>query len=231
MVGPLLDDQALANSPVVANNAMNRDRGLDGVNSYARELGLRPLEVLAERVATNGSATWLDLCCGSARALIDAAERTGDEVAITGVDLVDFFDPRATTTPGLDLVVAPLATWAPAGTFDLITSVHGLHYVGDKLGVLGNALTWLAPGGLFAANLDLASIWMVDGSSPARKLRQRFRAGDIDYDPKRRLITCRGPRTLRWPFTFVGADDAAGPNYTRQPAVNSHYRAADSLRP
>lgn len=32
---------------MVANNTMNRERGLSGVNSYARELGRDPLETLA----------------------------------------------------------------------------------------------------------------------------------------------------------------------------------------
>lgn len=30
-------------------------------------------------------------------------------------------------------------------------------------------------------------------------------------------------KELRVPFKFQGADDAAGPNYTKQPAVNSYY--------
>ena len=54
----LLDDERLERSAVVANNAMNRLRGLDGVNSYERELGFRPLEIL------RGTASCVDLCCG-----------------------------------------------------------------------------------------------------------------------------------------------------------------------
>ncbi|MFE7719702.1 hypothetical protein ACFU44_11755 [Nocardia rhizosphaerihabitans] len=46
----LLDDVTLELSSVVANNAMNRGRGLAGVNSYARELGFDPYERLAERL-------------------------------------------------------------------------------------------------------------------------------------------------------------------------------------
>jgi hypothetical protein len=47
----LLSDAALAESAVVANCAMNRERGLAGVNSYARELGFNPVDVLAAAVA------------------------------------------------------------------------------------------------------------------------------------------------------------------------------------
>ena len=34
---------------------------------------------------------------------------------------------------------ASLAAWRPERTFGLITCVHGLHYVGDKLGLISRA--------------------------------------------------------------------------------------------
>ena len=74
----MLDDARLERSAVVANNAMNRERGLAGVNSYERELGFDP--------ATRAGEAWLDLCCGSGRALIQAA-RPG--LTLVGVDLVE----------------------------------------------------------------------------------------------------------------------------------------------
>lgn len=46
---PLIDDRALAGSSVVANNAMNRERGLSGPNSYARELGFDPVDRVRRR--------------------------------------------------------------------------------------------------------------------------------------------------------------------------------------
>src|SRR5579859_2375044 len=76
--GGLLDDAALEMSAVVANCAMNRERQLAGVNSYTRELGLNPLELLLARLrggGGTGTAGWLDLCCGSGRALIQAARQ------------------------------------------------------------------------------------------------------------------------------------------------------------
>lgn len=45
----LLDQEALDRSPVVANAAMNRERRLHGTNSYARELGIDPLDCGLER--------------------------------------------------------------------------------------------------------------------------------------------------------------------------------------
>ena len=39
---------------------------------------------------------------------------------------------------------ASLATWRPERAYDLITCVHGLHYIGDKLGLVARAASWLA---------------------------------------------------------------------------------------
>ncbi|WP_249037978.1 class I SAM-dependent methyltransferase [Actinoplanes italicus] len=202
----LLDDSALHSSSVVANNAMNRERQLTGVNSYARVLGFDPVER-----AGNG---WLDLCCGSGRALIQAAGRI-DPARLTGVDLVDAFAPAP---PGLTLVAAPIETWTPGRAFDLITCVHGLHYVGDKLAVLARVLKWLAPAGTFVADLDLASI-----KPGGRRLTALLKAAGVGYDGRRKRITCVGPRDLGLPYRYLGADDRAGPNYTGQPVVNSYY--------
>jgi trans-aconitate methyltransferase len=137
-----LDDVTLERSPVVANCAMNRERTL---RSYGRELGI---DVLAEI-----GGGWLDLCCGAGRALAEAAARRPD-ARITGVDLAGRFLPAASA---VRLVAASVAEWAPDETYDLITCVHGLHYVGDKLGVLARAAAWLGPDGLLVANFEAAS--------------------------------------------------------------------------
>lgn len=166
--GELLDDEALENSTVVANCAMNRERQLAGVNSYARELGFDPLREVIARIggsgrAQGGTAAWLDLCCGSGRALVQAAcqvLRAGlaGQVALTGVDLVDAFDAVPGPAAGLELVCAPAGAWEPARSYDLITCVHGLHYIGDKLALLARAASWLTPAGRLVADLDLAAV-------------------------------------------------------------------------
>ena len=61
----LLDDAALEMSAVVANCAMNRERQLAGVNSYARELGFDPLTVVSAQARSggrgqDGTVAWLD---------------------------------------------------------------------------------------------------------------------------------------------------------------------------
>ncbi|MEV6844023.1 class I SAM-dependent methyltransferase [Actinoplanes sp. NPDC051411] len=204
----LLDDPALHESSVVANNAMNRERRL---SSYARELGFDPLDRI-------GSG-WLDLCCGSGSALIEAAARRPG-ARLVGVDLVDAF----ATGPGPTLIAEPVETWTPAHSFDLVTCVHGLHYVGDKLGVLARVLRWLTPAGMFVADLDLTSVRLPDGRPAGRRLTALLRAAGLTYDARRHRISCTGPRDLDLPYAYLGADDRAGANYTGQAAVHSHYR-------
>ncbi|WP_440098365.1 class I SAM-dependent methyltransferase [Streptosporangium sp. H16] len=218
----LLDDEALERSSVVANRVMNRERGLTGSNGYGRELGIDVLEVLRERVKAGRRVRWLDLCCGSARALFEVSRHLGDEAEIVGVDLVDFF-AGPSRPPRLRLVTASITGWEPEEPFDLITCVHGLHYVGDKLGVLSRAAGWLAEDGLFVGNLDTRSVLMEDGVPAGRRLASALREAGLDYDPRRRRITCRGRRVVDLPYRYLGSDDRAGPNYTGQPAVDSYY--------
>ncbi|WP_436530911.1 class I SAM-dependent methyltransferase [Actinoplanes sp. HUAS TT8] len=210
----LLDDRSLHASSVVANNAMNRQRQLTGVNSYARVLGFDPADGL--------TGAWLDLCCGSGRALIQAAERLNGSATLIGVDLVDAFAPAPPDT--VSLVAAPIESWSPDRRFDLITCVHGLHYIGDKLGLISRIVRWLAPGGRFVADLDLSSVRLEDGSPAGRPLTAALRKAGIDYDPRRRRISCAGPKEIIFPYGYLGADDRAGANYTGQPAVHSYYR-------
>lgn len=232
----LVDDATLERSSVVANNAMNRQRGLTGPNGYARELGFDPFDFLAARSGTGGddadadnTVAWLDLCCGSGRALLEAERRFADElpeerVALVGVDLVDHFLARPRSSR-LELVAEPASAWRPdpGRDFTLITCVHGLHYVGDKLGLLAAMASWLAPDGRLVADFDPASIRRLDGGSAARATVVRLRAAGLSYDARRHRITCDGRRSLVFPATYCGADDAAGPGYTGQPAVHSYY--------
>ena len=224
----LLSDEILERSAVVANCRMNRERNLDGSNGYARELGFSPVELLAERGRTSSAASWLDLCCGTGRALIDAARLAGEtalgaKLRIVGVDLVGIFKRPLPDLTCLHLIEASLSTWKPAEPFDLITCVHGLHYIGDKLGLIARAVSWLTRNGLFVANLDLRNLRYADGKPAARLVAAAFRRGGLEYQCRRRLVVCRGNRALTLPFRYLGADDQAGPNYTGQPAVDSVY--------
>lgn len=211
----LLADDALWASAVVANCDMNRLRQLAGPNSYARELGFHPL---GEPITS-----WLDLCCGSGRALAQAGAEVAAEVTLVGVDLVDAFEQTHVST--VEFVCTPVDRFEPRQAFDLITCVHGLHYVGDKLGLLARAAGWLTPAGRLVADLDPAGIHL-DGKPNPRQIVARLRRAGFDYDPRRRRVRLTGRTRVTFDLTYLGADDGAGANYTGQPAVTSHYRSS-----
>jgi SAM-dependent methyltransferase len=226
----LLDDETLERSAVVANCRMNRERVLVGSNGYDTELGLNPLDFLRDRVASGGKASWLDLCCGTGSALIEATrqiqrEGLGSRIEIVGVDLVGMFATPDPGAKGLRLVEASLRTWKPERRFDLITCVHGLHYVGDKLGLIARAASWLVEDGRFVANLALENLKFAGGSNHDRMMVTGLRGAGFEYDRRRRLVTCQGRKQPEFPFRYQGADDRAGPNYTGQAAVNSYYES------
>lgn len=210
MIAPLLSEAELEGTATVANNRMNRERVLTGTNGYDHELGLGVARHLPP------GARWLDVGCGTARALYEA-ERTCPGVTIVGVDLVDHFSPRPAGST-VSLVVCPIRDFEPDAPFDLITSVHGLHYVGDKLGTLTRLCRWLRPGGRLVAHLDLAHVCVDGRAAPPRLLR---RAG-LEWHARRHIVI--GTRALTsFELEFLGAREA-GPNFTGQPAVESHYR-------
>src|SRR5436305_12389799 len=111
-----LGDDELERSAVVANCRMNRERGLAGSNGYAREISFGPLDFLKGRIATRKPVTWLDLCCGSVKALIEAAtiiRVEGLDIEILGVDLVGMFRWRNPALTSLRLVESSPTTWRP----------------------------------------------------------------------------------------------------------------------
>lgn len=226
----LLSSETLAKSAVVANCCMNRERGLEGRNSYTRDLGFHPLGFLRDRIDAGQDATWLDLCCGTGRALIAAAadlQSTGlaDKCRIIGLDLVDAFDSIPAEIDSVRLFVGSVEAWAPRETFDLITCVHGLHYVGDKLGLLTRAAAALRCGGRFAGHLDFANLRDNGGDDVrfSRAVRRWLRDSGFVYSKSRRVLRLDEPRTNEPPWRFSGSRDDAGPNYTGQRAVDSYY--------
>lgn len=218
----MIDDGELATSWVVANNSMNRDRGLTGRDGYARVLGVDVVGLLA----ASRPARWLDLCCGRGNALLETvsslrAQGFADQVSVVGVDLVSHFADAP--PPEVRFVTAPVTEFAPEHRFDLITCVHGLHYVGDKLDVLASAASWLTDDGVFVANFDATSVRSGDGTPLGRRLTNALRQAGFDYDGRTHRIRRHGHGEVRLPFRYLGADDKAGPNYTGQPAVHSLY--------
>lgn len=228
---PLMEDAALNNSEIVANNAMNRERGIAGSNSYAKDLGFDPVAFLLDRLSKGSSVSWLDLCCGSGKALIQAAsslryQAANGRVAIFGVDLLPMFHAIPPGACGLTLIASPVGSWEPQVDFDLITCVHGLHYVGDKLGILRRACSWLKEDGRLLAHLDVANLRLQSESLRRHSWVAALARAGLPYVRARHLIDRSGRIDVNLPYRYLGADDQAGPNVTGQPVVDSWYMLA-----
>lgn len=223
----LLPEDKLIWSDVVANSRMNRQRNASGINSYEKEFGFNPEEFLLQQINENGLMKWADLCCGEGNAVLQCAsflqkQNMQDKALLRGIDLVDSF---TTIPPGITCVQfesISLLNWHPKEKFDLITCVHGIHYIGDKLKVMQNIFLALSVTGMFVANFDIKSI--VTSDEGKKHILSVFKQNKIEYNARKKLLMGKGERKLAFDLVYEGADDKAGPNYTGQPAVNSHYR-------
>lgn len=229
---PLQNDHELERSDVVANCRMNRERELQGRNSYSQDLGFDVWRFLLDRLQQRTEVAWLDLCCGTGRALRQAATLAGQlsspgQLQLVGVDLVGGWDHYRPSSR-LQFLQASLADWQPDRAFALITCVHGLHYIGDKLKLIARAASWLVQDGLFVANLDLNNVRIEPHAGSNRELSAALRDAGVAYSPRNKIVRCEGRKVLSWPYQYLGADDEAGPNYTGQPAVTSCYRLGTS---
>lgn len=81
------------------------------------------------------------------------------------------------------------------------------------------------------ANFDVASVRGADGAPLGRVLTKALRAAGFSYDNRKKLLSRTGTGQPRLPFTYLGADDEAGPNYTGQPAVHSRYETQGPTPP
>ena len=136
--------------------------------------------------------------------------------------MVGMFAPN--NSSGLHLVQCSVFDFEPSEGFDLITCVHGLHYLGDKLRAIGLAACWLVSDGRFVANLDAANLCLSEAGKGHGRIVRFLRDQGFEYLPAKHLLRREGYMRLNVPFRFMGADDSAGPNYTKQPAVNSYYQ-------
>lgn len=223
----LLTEEQLIWSPIVANNSMNRKRGASGVNSYEHELGFKPEIYLDARLEQQKCVKWLDLCCGEGNALLQYAagalkKGSQENVLLLGIDLVDYFQPLPPDISCLKFQTGSLINWNANDQYDLVTCVHGLHYIGDKLKVLAAALKAVSKSGILVANLDINSI-KIEGNKKQEYLKKLFRKHNIEYNVRRKLLCCEGSRDVSFNLVYKGADDKAGPNYTGQGAVDSYY--------
>ncbi|WNJ18022.1 class I SAM-dependent methyltransferase [Pontibacter sp. G13] len=225
----LLSDDLLQRSTVVANNTMNRQRKLVGVNSYEKEIGFQISDYLLNRCQLEESVFWLDLCCGEGNAPIQLARSLqgkpeAEQIHIVGLDLVGMFSDFAQVDhPTLSLVETDFESWQTTQKFDLITCIHGLHYIGDKLGAIQKIASLLKPDGRFVGNLSFENLLDEAGNLLKKPLLNDWKTLGWSYRPRRRLLEIPGNTAYSPNFTYLGADDQAGPNYTGQPVVHSIY--------
>lgn len=233
----ILSNVDLEKSHVVANSTMNRQRACLGTNSYTKELLLNPIKFLQSRIDSQQHVAWLDLCCGTGRALIDAAQillpKRGEiDLRIVGIDLVPMFYAYPAELDFLSLKSASVLAWEPDCSFDLITCVHGLHYIGDKLHLLQQATSWLKDSGIFMAHLDPINLKFENGEIAGNYIVKDLQQQGWKYNQRKHLLSCQGKKEIRFSagealptnYQYIGADDQAGSNYTHQEVVDSYYR-------
>ncbi len=223
----LLPEDKLVWSPIVVNSRMNRERNSSGINSYEQEFKFKPEEFLSSKIKEFGHTAWLDLCCGHGNALIQTANyfnKLGqqDLIKLKGIDLVDTFQIIAPDIKCVKFVSESLIDWKPDQLYDLITCVHGLHYLGDKLKVIENGIRALNPFGLFIANIDLSNI-VIQGKSTKSYLKDLFEQHCLAYNSRRKVLERVGNADVKFNLNYLGADDNYGPNYTGQDSVTSYY--------
>lgn len=131
----LLTENELIWSDIVANNRMNRKRNASGVNSYEKELKFKPETYMNACLKQQGHIKWLDLCCGEGNALLQYAKELAnnglqDKATLKGIDLVDQFQPIPALINCLHFETGSLPHWSADDQYDLVTCVHGLHYIG-----------------------------------------------------------------------------------------------------
>jgi len=147
----------------------------------------------------------------------------GRQVQIVGVDLVGMFTPEQAAN--VTLTAADVAAFTLNQPADLITCVHGLHYLGDKLGFLQRAYAMLAPGGMLLGHLDPDNLrGLGAGASVWRQAARHAARGGVVVDFKGHVLRiARTEALLDFGLTFQGATISERPNYTGITVVDSWY--------
>ena len=195
---------------------MNRSRGSAGSNSYQKDLSIDLIEFLRQKSVNNESARWLDICCGEGRALIETAtlianraaiENSPNDLQITGIDLAGMFQKYPVDLTHLQLLEVPIEEFKPSQEFDLITCVHGLHYLGDKLSTIQKAAAWLKTDGLFLANVEMKNLKLFENKNSHSIFSAFLRKQGFEFNSKKHLLKLKGKRNFAIPFEYLGADD------------------------
>ena len=225
----LKNDNELSWSSVVANNAMNRKRIALGVNSYEKDIKINVISYL-KSIENEQEVRWVDLCCGEGNALVEVAnslkkEANSSRYKLEGIDLVGYFNSSVFEMEDIVAVrETNLSDWITDSKYDLITIVHGLHYIGDKLKLIQYAASRLKKGGILLANLDVGDIEITNEPNSKKTVQNYFRKEGVDYNLKTKLLKIEGNKTMQNDFIYLGADDKVGANYTGQNVVKSYYQ-------
>jgi len=221
-------DDELIWSPIVLNSRMNRSRTSSGINSYEKEFKFKPEEFLSNILHTKANASWLDICCGEGKALINCGryfiqKQQNHSLQFIGIDLIDAFEETDSNLDFISFKVGSINDIELNGKFDLITCVHGLHYIGDKLGTIEKAINHLNENGLFIANLDLDNL-KIENEHAKNYFQKLFKKKGIQYNSRTKILKFNGKNKIQFDLEYLGADDTCGPNYTGQDAVLSFYK-------
>ena len=74
--------------------------------------------------------------------------------------------------------------------------VHGLHYIGDKIGTIIKLAKNLKPNGLLIANLDLANIIVHEVSNSSKEIKRYFKKNNLLYNSRTRILKIEGPKEI-----------------------------------
>ena len=109
--------------------------------------------------------------------------------------------------PNVTLTAADVAAFTLDRPADLISCVHGLHYLGDKLGFIQHACAMLTPGGLLLAHLDPDNLRASGaGASIWRQAVRHAAKGGAAVDFKGHVLRiARTEAPLNFGLTFQGA--------------------------
>lgn len=228
----IYDSNKLADSEIVANAFMNRNRGFVGVNSYSKDLKINLPSIISSQIEQKNSFSWLDLCCGKGRALVEAASfiksnflKFEENISIFGIDLIDDFIHIPDELCFLLLKQGTVPDALPKGSFDLITCVHGLHYLGDKLGLISSLSGRLVKDGFFIGNIDHKNLKSENGKT-LRGILKIFSTFPQSYSSSTHIlkIQSNAGKKIDFKFKYIGSSEDAGPNYTGQNAIDSFYK-------
>ena len=146
-----------------------------------------------------------------------------NKIGLEGIDLVSYFSEYSAYEGILRLIQMNLENWTPNKKYDLVTIVHGLHYIGDKISLLEKVSNALNQDGKLLGNFSLENVRIQGVKDSEKMLRKIFKESGIVYNSRTKMIEITESISLSSKFKYLGADDQVGPNYTGQPVVDSVY--------